>query len=150
MRRHIPLVLLALLLGAAIDTAVARAQTPPPPPSPYSYQWKYVGPTLMLFPPNADTTWDRRAAQWNTDSTNDYEKMLWTGLKMRFWRNHISDDQRLVFDTLGFPTGRILLAPVGHKEELWYYSQMAPPLRFVDGDLENPSQFETFQLLRHR
>lgn len=150
MRRHIPLALLASLLCVTLGAVAARAQTNPPPPSPYSYQWKYVGPVLMLFAPNSDTTWDRRSAQWNTDSTNDYEKMLWTGLKMRFWRNHISDDQRLVFDTLGYPSGRVLLTPVGHTAELWYYSQMAPPLRFVDGNLENPDQFDTFQSLRNR
>ncbi len=149
MRRHLAFALLSSMLFTSFAIATARAQTPPPPPSPYSYQWKYVGPVLMLFS-YADTTWDQRSSQWNTDSTNDYEKMLWTDIKMRFWRDHISDDQRLVFDTLGYPTGRVLLTPVGHTEELWYYSQTSAPLRFVDGALRNPNQFEAFQNRRLR
>jgi hypothetical protein len=151
MRRHLVPPLLVLLAAGALAASIAQTEEAPPvqevPPSPATGNYKYVGPTMMLFG-YSDSTWIHRADQWNTDSTNDYEKMLWTDLKMRFWHDHLPSDMRMVFDTLGYPSGRVLLTPVGHTEELWYYSQNARPLRFVDGVLANPAQFEAF--LQHR
>lgn len=149
MLRHRAPLLSALALLVVSTASRCEAQSPPTPPlympaPPMAYQWRYVGPTLMLFS-YADSTYDRRAREWNTDSTNDYEKMLWIDLKMRFWKSRLPADMRLVFDTIGYPTGRILLKPVRHTEELWYYSQSLPPLRFRDGVLMNPGQFEVFR-----
>jgi hypothetical protein len=151
MRRHLAPALLSLVVAGTLAASIAQTQESPPPqeipPAPATGGTRYVGPTMMLFG-YSDSTWIRRADQWNTDSTNNYEKMLWTDLKMRFWHDHLPSDMRMVFDTLGYPTGRVLLTPVGHTEELWYYSQNARPLRFVDGALVNPAQFEAFQ--QHR
>ena len=55
---------------------------------------------------------------------------------------HISKDMRMVFDALGYPTGRVLATPAGHNEEWWYYGELAPPLRFRDGALIDTDEFE--------
>jgi len=49
---------------------------------------------------------------------------------------------RMVFDALGYPTGRVLATPAGHNEEWWYYGELAPPLRFRDGALIDTDEFE--------
>jgi hypothetical protein len=49
----------------------------------------------------------------------------------------------MVFDALGYPTGRVLSQPVGHQEEWWYYGQLSPPLRFRDGELLDRARFES-------
>jgi hypothetical protein len=48
----------------------------------------------------------------------------------------------MVFDALGYPTGRVLSQPAGHQEEWWYYGQLQPPLRFRDGVLLDRDRFE--------
>jgi hypothetical protein len=139
MRRHLALGFAAALLSLPALVPAARGQTMPP--ASQAYRWSYVGPQMMLFA-YADSTLALRAKQWNTDSTNDYEKMLWVDIKMRFWRDHLPDDMRFAYDALGYPSGRVLLTPVGHKEELWYYSQHGPPLRFRDGVLMNRGVYQ--------
>jgi hypothetical protein len=124
----------ALLLGALALTLVGAA---PPPPTPYVHS--YLGPTAILFA-DADTVMVLRTLEWHSANVRHQEKLLRTELRMQYWRAHLPTDMRRVFDTLGYPTGRLLLTPVGHTEEHWFYGQLAPPLVFRDGVLTNPDR----------
>jgi hypothetical protein len=124
----------ALLLGALALTLVGAA---PPPPAPYTHS--YLGPTGILFA-DADTIVVLRTLEWHSANVRHQEKLLRNELRMQYWRDHLPSDMRHVYDTLGYPTGRLLLNPVGHVEEHWYYGQLAPPLIFRDGLLRNPDR----------
>lgn len=124
----------ALLLGALALTLVGAA---PPPPAPYFQS--YLGPTGILFA-DADTIVVLRTLEWHSANVRHQEKLLRNGLRMQYWRSHLPSDMRHVYDTLGYPTGRLLLTPVGHVEEHWFYGQLAPPLVFRDGLLQNPDR----------
>ena len=126
----------ALLLGALALLTLGAA----PPPSPSTI---YIGPTEILFA-DADSVLVLATRDWQSAGVRDQEKLLRTRLRMAYWRSHLPPDMRLVFDTLGYPTGRLLLTPVGHTEEHWYYGQLNPPLVFRDGALQNPDLFERY------
>jgi hypothetical protein len=131
MSRH-----LALLLGVLALFTLGAA-----PPKPYSQT--YAGPTMMLFM-DADTVLVLETQEWQSAYVRHQEKLLRRALRMEYWRSHISTDMRMVYDALGYPSGRVLLTPVGHTEENWYYGQLEPPLVFRDGELQNPDLFERF------
>jgi hypothetical protein len=126
----------ALLLGALALTIVGAG---PPPPVPYVRS--YVGPTAMLLS-DADSVLVLATEQWQSPRYRDQEKLLRTELRMTYWRDHLPSAMRRVFDTLGYPTGRLLLTPVGHSEEEWFYGQLSPPLVFRDGVLQNPDRLD--------
>ncbi|MGE5175409.1 MAG: hypothetical protein ACM3JJ_03460 [Hyphomicrobiales bacterium] len=131
MFRH-TILLASLVVLLSLGAVPARAQT------------QYVGPTQILLV-KADSVAIVRTAEWLSAKTRDQEKLLLTSLRMKFWRDHLPGDMRRVYDALGYPTGRVLLTPVGHTEEWWYYGQLAPPLRFRDGVLLDESYFETLR-----
>ena len=131
---------LALLLGALAAGFTLLGAAPPPTP----YSRSYVGPDQILFA-DADTIFYLRSLDWHSGNVRHQEKLLLTNLRMRYWRNNISTDMRIVFDELGYPTGRVLLTPMGHTEEWWYYGQMQPPLRFRDGVLLDPDRFDRYR-----
>jgi len=126
----------ALLLGVA---ALALVGAAPPPPAPYFQT--YLGPTDILFA-DADTVMVLHTLEWHSANYRHQEKLLLTGLRMSYWADHLPPDMRDVFDLLGYPTGRLLLTPVGHTEEHWFYGQLEPPLVFRDGVLQNPDRLE--------
>jgi hypothetical protein len=102
---------------------------------------QFVGPTRILFQ-DADSVFLRRAAEWNSASIADREKLLLVSLRMEYWKDHLPPDMREVYETLGYPIGRVLRTPVGHVEEWWYYGVLDPPLRFRDGELLDPDRLE--------
>ena len=120
----LPCALALVLIGAA-------------PPEPKPYFQTYLGPTAILYM-DADTVMVLRTLEWHSEAARHQDKLLHTKVRMQYWLEHIPADMRRVFDTLGYPTGRVLLTPVGHTEEHWYYGQLAPPLVFRDGVLANP------------
>jgi hypothetical protein len=126
----------ALLLGALALLWVGAA-----PPEPRPYFQSYVGPSDILFA-DADTVVILRTLDWHSANVRHQEKLLRHALRLRYWREHIPADMRSVYDALGYPTGRVLLTPVGHSEEHWYYGQLDPPLVFRDGTLLNRDLFE--------
>jgi hypothetical protein len=126
----------ALLLGALALLTLGAA------PPQHSVQM-YVGPSQMLLV-DADTVLVLESREWQAASVRHQEKLLRLALRMQYWRNHIPPDMRMVYDELGYPTGRVLLTPVGHTEEHWYYGQLDPPLVFRDGELQNPDLFERY------
>ncbi len=127
----------ALLLCAMIALAVtASALAAPDPPT-------VVGPTQILYM-DADSIYYLRSMEWWSGNVRHQEKLLLHSIRMQYWSEHLPPDMRRVFDALSFPTGRVLLTPVGHTEELWHYGQMDVPLRFRDGVLLNPDQFEAY------
>jgi hypothetical protein len=128
LRVLLPCALALLLLGAA-------------PPEPRPYFQSYVGPTDILFA-DADTVFLLRSLEWHSANARHQDKLLHNKLRMWYWLQNIPADQRRVFEALGYPTGRVLLTPVGHTEERWYYGQLAPPLVFRDGVLTNPDLLE--------
>ena len=130
-RHRAPLLcaLALLLIGAA------------PPPAPYTRS--YVGPSEILFM-DADTVYFLRSLQWHSENARQQEKLLLHKLRMNYWRNHLAPDMRSVFDALGYPTGRVLLTPVGHTEEWWYYGPREP-LRFRDGALLDGNRFAEYR-----
>jgi len=141
---------LALVSAGSGRPGAAFAQTtdisPPdaeqgPSPSAGS---SFVGPTQILFA-DADTVFFLRSREWWSGNVRQQEKLLLHSLRMQYWRGHLPSDMRLVFDKLGYPTGRVMLTPVGHTEEWWYYGQLAPPLRFRDGELLDRDRFELRQ-----
>lgn len=132
MPRHRAL-LLAGLLALGIPAAAIAA---PPPPT-------VVGPTQILYM-DADTIFYLRSVQWWSGNVRHQEKLLLHNIRMQYWSEHLPPDMRHVFEELSFPTGRLLLTPVGHTEELWYYGQLDVPLRFRDGVLLNPDRFEAY------
>ncbi|HEY7727660.1 MAG TPA: hypothetical protein VID50_04340 [Candidatus Eisenbacteria bacterium] len=121
----------ALLLGALALTLVGAA---PPPPAPYYHT--YLGPSEILFA-DADTVMLLRSLEWHSANVRHQEKLLGHQLRMQYWRAHLPQDMRRVFDALGYPTGRLMLTPVGHTEEHWFYGPLARPLVFRDGVLQN-------------
>ena len=100
-----------------------------------------VGPSRIFYA-DADTVFVLATKEWISGSVRHQEKLLRTQLRLEYWRNHIPADMRGVFDTLGYPTGRVLTTPVGHTEEFWYYGQLSAPVRFRDGVLQNPSRVD--------
>lgn len=131
LRRH------ALLLGA-----IALLTSGAAPPQPYFRT--FVGPTQMLFQ-DADTVLVLVSKEWQTASARHQEKLLRYGIRVAYWRDHLPSDMRMAFEALGYPTGRLLLTPVGHAEEWWYYGQLNPPLRFRDGALIDRNLFESYR-----
>lgn len=112
--------------------------------SPARAQTTLVGPTDILLV-DADSVKILRTVEWLSAKTRHQEKLLLVSLRMRYWRDHLPPDMRLVFDALGYPTGRVLLTPVGHTEEWWYYGQLRPPLRFRDGILLDVDEFDALR-----
>ena len=131
MHRH-----LALLLGAL--ALLTLGATPPQAGS-----TTFVGPTQILFS-DADSVLVLSTVEWQSASARHQEKLLHHALRMAYWRSHIAPDMRTVYDALGYPTGRVLLTPVGHTEEHWFYGQLNPPLVFRDGELQNSDLFERY------
>ncbi len=126
---------LALLLGAAMLLWLA-----PQPARAAEDPITYVGPTQILF--DGDSVYTVVSREWLSASVRNQEKLLRKAVRMAYWREHISEDMGMVFDALGYPTGRVLAAPAGHSEEWWYYGQLSPPLRFRDGTLVDTDRFE--------
>jgi len=100
----------------------------------------FVGPTQILF--DGDSVYTVVSKEWLSASVRHQEKLLRYSVRMAYWREHISEDMGMVFDALGYPTGRVLATPAGHAEEWWYYGQLSPPLRFRDGALIDTDRFE--------
>jgi hypothetical protein len=128
---------LAAVIWLAGSGVVARA-TASPEPNPV-----VVGPTQILFA-DADTVFLLRSREWWSDHVREQEKLLLHNLRIQYWRDHLPADMRLVFERLGYPSGRVMLTPIGHTEEWWYYSQLEPPLRFRDGALLDWDRFEHY------
>ena len=137
LRRH------ALLLGA-FALVTSGAAPPQAPQSPQPYVRSFVGPTQMLLR-DSDTVQVLVSKEWQAASVRHQEKLLRQGVRVAYWRNHLPPDMRMVFEALGYPTGRLLLTPVGHTEEWWYYGQLSPPLRFQDGGLIDRDLFESLR-----
>jgi hypothetical protein len=126
---------LALLLGAAMLLWLA-----PQPSRAAEVATTYVGPTQILF--DGDSVYYVVSKEWLSASVRNQEKLLRRAVRMAYWRKHISEDMGMVFDALGYPTGRVLGTPAGHAEEWWYYGQLTAPLRFRDGALIDTDRFE--------
>jgi hypothetical protein len=126
----------ALLLGAALTLLFA-----PQPSRAAEDATTYVGPTQILLE-DAEAVYSVASREWLSASVRHQEKLLRHSVRMAYWREHISADMRLVFDALGYPTGRVIATPSGHAEEWWYYGQLATPLRFRDGALLDNDRFE--------
>lgn len=107
----------------------------------------FVGPTQILFA-DADTVFVLRSKEWWSGNTREQEKLLLHNIRMHYWLVHIPSDMRTVFDRLGYPTGRVMLTPVGHTEEWWYYGQLSQPLRFRDGELLDWDRLDQLQSRR--
>jgi hypothetical protein len=122
---------LAALLFAVLGMA-------PPPGAP-----AVVGPTAILYM-DADTVFFIRSQAWQSAETKQEEKLLLKALRFKYWSERLPPDMKLTFDTLGYPSGRVLLKPVGHTEEWWYYRMLDPPLRFRDGVLLDPDRYEAY------
>jgi hypothetical protein len=131
MSRHLALLLgsaALLFLGAPPSRALADTTT-------------YLGPTGILLV-DADSVLTLVGREWASASTRHQEKLLRYGVRMAYWRAHISPDMRKVYDGLGYPLNRVIHTPVGHTEEWWYYGLLDPPLRFRDGELIDTDRFE--------
>ncbi|TMQ56301.1 MAG: hypothetical protein E6K74_00255 [Candidatus Eisenbacteria bacterium] len=127
---------LALLLGAAVLLSIG-----PFPARVHADMTTFVGPTQILFV-DADSVLFVVTKEWMSASVRHQEKLLRHSIRMTYWLEHIPADMRMVFDALGYPTSRVLLTPVGHTEEWWYYGQLNPPFRFRDGELIDTDRFE--------
>jgi len=136
MTRH-----LALLPGPLAALAVLLFLLAP---TPAAAQNAFVGPTDILLV-GADSVQVLRTVEWRSTKTRNQEKLLLNSIRMRYWRDHIPASMRQVYDELGYPTGRVLLTPVGHTEEWWYYGQLMPPLRFRDGELLDVDAFDALR-----
>lgn len=128
---------LALLLGT-----LALLSLSAPPSRARAEEAQFVGPTRILLV-DGDSVLTVVSTEWASASVRHQEKLLRHAVRMAYWRDHISDDMRMVFDELGYPTGRLLLTPPGHTEEWWYYGTLSPPLRFRDGELIDTDRFES-------
>jgi len=126
---------LALLLGVLALLVSA------PPSKVFAQTTTFVGPTRILFV-DADTVLTVVTREWLCAATRNQEKLLRHSVRMRYWREHIPPDMRMVFDALGYPVSRVQRLPVGHTEEWWYYGLLDPPLRFRDGELLDTDRFE--------
>ena len=133
-------VLAALVLVAGSTSSTAQTSVPVDAP-------KVVGPSQILYA-DADTVFFLRSKEWWSDAVSHREKLLLHGLRMKYWRDHIPADMRVVFDELGYPTGRVIHLPVGHTEEWWYYGAMTPPFRFRDGVLLDHDRFDALRTER--
>lgn len=134
MLRRLALTLLAATcLASAPGTPRANAQA--------DDMKTIVGPAQIYYA-DADTVLFLATKEWISKGVRHQEKLLRTQLRLAYWRDHIAPDMRRVFDTLGYPTGRVLTTPVGHTEELWYYGQLSAPVRFRDGVLQNASRVD--------
>lgn len=133
LRHHVPGLVAAFALATALVSAAppAHAQT-----------HDVVGPTRILYA-DADTVRVLTTKAWQSAAVRHQEKLLRTALRLQYWRNRIPSDMRMVYDALGYPTGRVLSQPPGHQEEWWYYGQLMPPIRFRDGDLIDRDLFES-------
>jgi hypothetical protein len=129
---------LSLVTGSTSSIAQTAGSSEPP---------HVVGPSLILYA-DADTVFFLRSKEWWSDAVSHREKLLLHGLRMKYWRDHIPADMRLVFDELGYPTGRVIHMPVGHTEEWWYYGAVTPPLRFRDGVLLDQDRFDALRAER--
>ncbi|HEY3156868.1 MAG TPA: hypothetical protein VGK76_09650 [Candidatus Eisenbacteria bacterium] len=127
---------LALLLGAAVLLSIG-----PLPARVPAETTTFLGPTQILFV-DADSVLFVVTKEWMSASVRHQEKLLRHSVRMAYWLEHIPADMRMVFDALGYPTSRVLLTPVGHTEEWWYYGQLNPPFRFRDGELIDTDRFE--------
>ena|SRR5258705_4006884 len=132
---------LASLPGALAAFAVALLLASP---TPTRARTAHVGPTDILLV-DGDSVQILRTVEWQSMKTRHQEKLLLNSLRMRYWRDHIPASMRLVYDELGYPTGRVLLTPVGHTEEWWYYGQLSRPLRFRDGELLDTDAFDAMR-----
>jgi hypothetical protein len=128
----VPLLALAIGFAGSALAPAASAQTPAK---------EIVGPARIYFV-DADTVLALATKEWQSGAVRHQEKLLRTALRLKYWRDRIPSDMRMVFDALGYPTGRVLSQPMGHQEEWWYYSQLQPPLRFRDGVLLDRDRFE--------
>lgn len=131
MRRHLALLLglfALLLLAAPPSRAIAQSTT-------------FVGPSAILLV-DADTVITVVTREWQSAATRNQEKLLRYGVRMKYWSEHLPPDMSAVYDALGYPCSRVLLTPVGHTEEWWYYGLLSPPLRFRDGELLDRDRFE--------
>ena len=134
LRKTLASALAITALGIVLAPRLAHPQTPP----------TVVGPTQIYYV-DADTVLVLRTREWWSAGTAHREKLLLNNLKMRYWRDHLPDDMRLVFDELGYPTGRVMLMPVGHTEEHWFYGPLGPALRFRDGQLLDWDRFDALR-----
>ena len=125
----------ALFLGALVLFTCGAA-----PPQPLAQS--IPAPTLMLFQ-GSDSVLVMVSREWQAANVRHQEKLLRHGVRLAYWRDHLPPQMRMVFDALGYPTGRVLLTPVGHSEEWWYYGQLSPPLRFRDGALIDRDRFDS-------
>ena len=139
-----------LLLGAlaAVSIAVAGITPPAQGATPAGMAPPYgapaaAGPSQFLYM-DADSVYYLRSQEWWSANVKYQEKLLLRGLRLRYWSEHLPADMRLVFDSLGYPVSRVLLTPVGHTEEWWYYKLLDPPLRFRDGILLDSDRFEGY------
>lgn len=105
---------------------------------------QFVGPTQILLV-DADSVLWVRSAEWNSAYVRNQEKLLRHSIRMKYWRDHIPPDMRMVFDALGYPIGRVIHTPEGHVEEWWTYRLLDPPLRFRDGELIDTDRFEALR-----
>ncbi len=134
LRKTLASAVLITALGFILAPRPARSETAP----------TVVGPTQILYV-DADSVLVLRTREWWSPGVSHREKLLLHSLKMKYWRDHLPDDMRLVFDELGYPTGRVLLMPYGHTEEHWFYGPMGPPLRFRDGQLLDRDRFDALR-----
>jgi hypothetical protein len=150
MRRRIPVTLLLAafaLLFAGLGHGRAQTTALSPASAAAAAMKPIVGPSRILYM-DADTVLLLATKDWQSASVRHQEKLLRHSLRLAYWRNRIPSDMRRVFDALGYPTGRVLLTPAGHAEELWYYGQLAPPLRFRDGVLLDTERFDALRAAR--
>lgn len=142
MARVVPAFLLAvsLVLCVLLAPSVRAQSSAGHPPN-------VVGPTQILYA-DADTIFFLRSKDWWSGAVPHREKLLLHGLRMKYWRDHLPVEMRVVFDTLGYPTGRVRHMPVGHTEEWWYYGALQPPLRFRDGVLLDRDRFDRLRPAR--
>ncbi|HYQ95625.1 MAG TPA: hypothetical protein VER38_01290 [Candidatus Eisenbacteria bacterium] len=126
---------LALLLGAAALLSIG-----PLPARGRAEMTTVLGPQILFV--DADSVLVVVTKEWQSANVRHQEKLLRHSVRMAYWLAHIPADMRMVFDELGYPTSRVLLTPVGHTEEWWYYGQLNPPLRFRDGSLIDTGRFE--------
>ena len=129
---------LAVVVAAVLTTGSGKAARAAQPKA------DFVGPTQILFA-DADSVFLLRSLAWHAANVRHQEKLLLTSLRMKYWRDHLPSDMRLVFDTLGYPMSRVIHTPVGHTEEWWFYGLLDPPLRFRDGNLIDADRLEALR-----
>jgi len=126
-------------LAAAIAFAFAIALVPAL--SAQAAEPTIVGPA-RIYLVDADSVFALATKAHQSPAVRHQEKLLRTALRLQYWRQHIPADMGMVFDVLGYPTGRVRSLPVGHEEEAWYYGQLQAPIRFRDGVLIDRDLFE--------